>query len=296
MKPNVKSNGTYTPTVSHETAIVRLGQSTGLQAAVAGEVSQAVATAKAFPRELGRVYDEILYLATLDEETAASCFYRIPRGGKVIEGPSARMAEILASAWGNMRIASRIVEESDKDVVCEAVAWDLEKNVAITAQVSRKLHGKKDYKTGKRGAPDADEINLAKMSGQSIARRNAILQVIPGAWIKGVMREVREVAIGDVETLPRRREMAVEHLAKMGVKQERVLEFLERETVEDISGEDLLKLRTIVQSIRDGNASADKVFVSKKKVAKPKAKPPTAETDADDLDDVEAGFAKEWKT
>jgi hypothetical protein len=232
----------------------------GLRAVTEGEVNQQIATAKRFPRNLKAVYGEVLTLATGDEETAESCFYSVPRGGKQIEGPSIRMAEILASSWGNMRVASRIVAEDGGSVTCEGLAWDLEKNVCISAQAARKLHGKKDRRTGERLPPDADEIALAKMSGQAIARRNAILQVIPGAWIKTVMSEVRKVAIGKADTLPNRREKVLDYLAKMGVQRDRVLRLLGAESVDAIDGEGVLTLRGIAQRIKDGETTVDEAF------------------------------------
>src|SRR3712207_1022435 len=58
------------------------------------EIDTQIATAKQYPRNLARVLNNIETLAAMDEETAASCFYVLRRQGKVLEGPSVRMAEI----------------------------------------------------------------------------------------------------------------------------------------------------------------------------------------------------------
>ena len=50
-------------------------------------------------------------MATIDAEVAGSCFYKLSRGGKTIEGPSVRLAEIVASAWGNLKFGARIIDE-----------------------------------------------------------------------------------------------------------------------------------------------------------------------------------------
>jgi hypothetical protein len=245
--------------------VIRPGES-GLRSVVEGEVSQQVATAKAYPRDLKKVHGAILSLATVDAETAASCFFSVPKGGKAIEGPSIRMAEILASAWGNLRIASRIVEDAGEAVICEGVAWDVETNVVISAQVSRVVRKKK--RAQKR---DADDVNLAAMSGQAIARRNAILQVIPGGFIKKIMGEVRRTAIGDASTLPARVAAAFEYLAKMGVESAKVFAFLGVPEGEQITGEQLLLLRGVAERIKAGETTVDEVFA-------------TAQTKAADLD------------
>ena len=58
------------------------------------EIDTQIATARAYPRSLKRFRETATTMATLDEKTAASCFYALPRGGKSIMGPSARLAEI----------------------------------------------------------------------------------------------------------------------------------------------------------------------------------------------------------
>ena len=49
-----------------------------------------------------------------------------PRGGKPIEGPSNRLAEIVAYAWGNLRISSRITNEGAKFLTAQTTILDLE--------------------------------------------------------------------------------------------------------------------------------------------------------------------------
>ena len=73
------------------------------------QIDVQISTAHRFPRTLSRVKQDMLSFATLDEETAQSCFYTLPRGGKVIQGPSIRMAEIAISCYGNMRSGARVI-------------------------------------------------------------------------------------------------------------------------------------------------------------------------------------------
>ena len=61
-------------------------------------------------REVSKFLEYATRLATIDEETAASCSYSLPRGGKTLGGPSIRLAEICMLAWGNLHAEGRIVE------------------------------------------------------------------------------------------------------------------------------------------------------------------------------------------
>src|SRR4051794_13584258 len=80
-----------------------------VEAITRGEIDMQIRTARAYPRNITTFKREALALACLDEETASSMFYVVPRGGKMIEGPSIRMAEIVGSAFGNLRYGARIV-------------------------------------------------------------------------------------------------------------------------------------------------------------------------------------------
>src|ERR1700754_457466 len=67
------------------------------------EIDQQIATAKKYPRSLTKFVEQTKGLVAMDESIAESCIYALPRGGKMIKGPSARFAEIIASQWGNAR-------------------------------------------------------------------------------------------------------------------------------------------------------------------------------------------------
>ena len=73
------------------------------------QIDTQIATARRYPRNIAKVKAQMLAIATLDEETAAACSYALPRAGKVITGPSVRLAEIALSAFTNVRAATRIL-------------------------------------------------------------------------------------------------------------------------------------------------------------------------------------------
>ena len=64
-------------------------------------VDAQVSTAKRYPRNISRAVDNSIALATLDNETAQSMGYALPRGGKPITGPSVHLAKLVVSNWGN---------------------------------------------------------------------------------------------------------------------------------------------------------------------------------------------------
>ena len=102
--------------------IIEVKQADMLQALNRADIDAQVVTAHAYPRDINRVLNTIETLATMDQETAEDCFYVLRRKDKdgndsVIEGLSVRMAEIIANAWTNLRVATRIIgnDGSHKD-------------------------------------------------------------------------------------------------------------------------------------------------------------------------------------
>src|SRR4051812_35203832 len=87
-----------------------------LSPAVRAEIDIQISTAKHYPRSIKAFKQQALDMATFDEETASGCFYSLPRGGKPVEGPSARLAEIVLSAWGNVRADARVVSADATEI------------------------------------------------------------------------------------------------------------------------------------------------------------------------------------
>jgi hypothetical protein len=241
------------------------------------EIDAQISTAKRYPRTLSAVKRDMLAFAQLDQETAESCFYSLPRGGKNIQGPSVRLAEIAVSCYGNLRAGVRIIETvttgDSPHVVLQAVCHDLEKNVAIQIEKRRRIVGKKS----KGGMIDEDDVNLAANAGSAIAFRDAVFKIIPGALIKPVYEAAKQVAIGDAKTLSERRQRAVDSFAKMGVAKEKVFAKLGRKNVEDIGLDDLETLFGLHTAIKDGQTTIDETFNSQPAEAEFK---PAAKTEA----------------
>jgi hypothetical protein len=189
--------------VSEKVGAWQVVSAEALEAQERANVDIQISTAKRFPRTLSHVQKRIIDIASMDRETAENCWYALPRAGKVIEGPSVRMAEIVASAYGNLRIASRVVGVDDKYVTCQGACHDLENNVAVSTEVKRRITDKK----GRRY--DDDLIMVTSNAANSIAMRNAIFKVVPMALFKSAIAEIRKVGMGEGRTLQQARDAAL---------------------------------------------------------------------------------------
>jgi hypothetical protein len=220
------------------------------------EIDQQIATAHKFPRNITKFRREALQMVTLNEQVAEQCIYALPRDGKTIEGPSARFAEVVASAWGNCRAGARVVEDRGDFVVAQGVFHDLERNVAITYEVQRRVTDKygKRYK--------ADMIGVTANAACSIALRNAVLKGVPKAFWDDMYMEARKVVMGDVKTLANRRADAVAAFQKFGISPDQICAKLGVAGVQDIGLEHLVVLRGLLTAIKDGDTTPEDAFGS----------------------------------
>jgi hypothetical protein len=237
-----------------ETEIQVLEGTAAIAAFNRAEIDVQISTAKRYPRSISAFIKQATEMATLDEDTASSMFYALPRAGKTIEGPSVRLAEIVGSAWGNIRYGARIVEVTDKHIVAQGMAFDLEKNIACAIEVRRRITDKYHRRY------DEDMIGVTGNAASSIALRNAIFKVIPFAYVKSVYDSARAASIGKAQTMEQRRTRALDRFAKLGAPTDVVLKILQRPDVADISVDDLVTLHGLLTAIKDGEITLEQAL------------------------------------
>lgn len=239
-----------------------------IEAIERASIDTQISTAKKYPRTLSKVKADMLSFATLDEDTALSCFYTLPRGGKTIQGPSVRMAEIAISCYGNLRVGARPIEVvahgDHPHVIVQAVAHDLEKNVAIAIEKRRRITKKKS-----KDAIDEDDINLAVNACAAIAYRDAVFKVVPQALIKPVYEQAKRVAVGDIKSLGEKRGKVIERLTQMGAKVENILARVEAKKVDDIDLDKLEVLIGLGTALKDGETTLEDAFPAVVEVKRP---------------------------
>lgn len=229
-----------------------------------------IATAKKYPRSLARVKNDILSTATLDEETAESCFYVLPargsEGGKPIQGASVRLAEIAVSCFGNIKAGARIISNDGNFVTAQGICHDVEKNVSVSVEVRRSIKGK----NGKTYSDNM--IQVTSQAACAIAYRNAVFKVVPLALVKPALDRAMQLAKGDIKSLSERRGIMVDKFAKLGITKEKLAERVGKQSIDEITLDDLQTLTGCYNALKDGEAAVDDIFPATKKEA-PKANP-----------------------
>lgn len=229
------------------------------------ELDVQITTAKAYPRDAVRSVEYATMLATMDEATAQSCFYCLPRKdketgkNKEIRGPSIRLAEIIANSWGNIHAATRIVENDGHHITAEGVAWDLETNVKMSMQ--NKVSIRFGEKGGKGGyTANSDMQTVLSNAASAKALRNAIFKVVPLALVNRVLEKAMTFSVGDQRTISTKVAEVFDKLVKMGLDKEKILAYYGRETLNEINADDLRSLIGVGTAIKEGHIKIDQVF------------------------------------
>lgn len=218
------------------------------------EIDTQIATAKAFPRSLKMFHDRALSMATLTEDIAASCSYSLPRGGKTLEGPSVRLAEIVVSSFGNIRSGARVIANDGKTITAQGICHDLETNNSVTVEIKRRI-------TDKNGKTfNEDMQTVTGNAACAIAFRNAVFKVVPAALCQDIYDKAKEVARGTAETLVKRRDKAIDYFNSIGVKNEQIISVLEIKKIEDIDLDKLSILTGMKAAIKNGEATVTSLF------------------------------------
>lgn len=247
--------------MSTENTALEVLPPSAIEATERANIDIQIATAHRYPRSMEVFKATAISMATIDEETAESCLYRRPVGMKdgvqqFAEGMSVRMAEIVGASYGNLRVASQIIEQTPRFVRARGMAHDLQSNFAASSEVIES--------TVKKNGQPYDErmrIVIAK-SALAKARRDATFQVVPRALAKPVEAEVRKVLLGDSQTIERRRATVCGWIAKVGIDEKRVWSALGIAGRADLGVDALAMLTGIRTAIRDNEVTIDEAFPS----------------------------------
>jgi hypothetical protein len=234
--------------------IVKVENPAALEALNRSEIDIQISTAKHFPRSINRFQNEAKTFATIDTETAESCFYTLKRGNKAIMGESIRLAEIVGSSYGNLRYGSRTIEVGPTHITAQGTCFDMEKNIAVSVEVRRRITDK----FGNRY--NDDMIGVTANAATSIALRNAILRVVPRSLIKPIYDAAVKVAVGTAETLNERRASAIKYFNDLGVKTDSVLAVVGKAHIEDVGLSELAVLKGLATAIRDETTTIAEAF------------------------------------
>lgn len=239
-------------------------QPSQIEALERAQIDVQVATAHKYPRSLQQFRTRSMSMACLDPETAESCIYCRPVGKeqnaqgkwveKFAEGASIRLAEIVAASYGNIRAASRIIEQTERFVRCEGVCHDLETNYAGKSECVEATVKKDGTPYSERQRALVAKVCLAK------AYRDGIFKVVPRALCKPVFDAAKKVAAGQGLSIEKRREKVKAWITQLKIDEQRMFVALDVRGWDEIGEEQLLTLTGLKTSMADGDVTIEEAF------------------------------------
>jgi hypothetical protein len=165
---------------------------------------------------------------------------------------------VLLLCWGNLEVEIQAPEIGEQFVTVRATAYDLERNIRMDGVCVASIIDKH----GMRYKPNM--IETACMAAASKAKRNAIYNVIPRAYVNDLLATADRIANQAEKPLEQRREEMVQAFGRTHkVTPEQICEAMGVSGIDDLTIEHLTELRTIWASIKDGEATVADFFAPK---------------------------------
>lgn len=254
----------------------------------AQEVQAAMVIAKRFPRNQHAAFQRIIE-ACKRRGLAEEASYVFPRGGASVTGASIRLLEVVFQCWGNCQAGVVELEQAEGESRVLAFAWDLETNAydSKTFTVRHERHkkgGAVEVLTDPR-----DQYEL--VANYAARRKRACMEaVIPRDIIDAALDQCEQTLknSGNNESLEDRIRKMVTAFAGAGITVQMIEKRLGHK-LDAIIEQELVNLRKIFTSIKDGAATREQFFDLNAPTVAPVASPvPTA---TDEQEEAAAGLA-----
>jgi regulator of replication initiation timing len=244
--------------VSRETSGTRVQESRAV-----AEIQAAVLMAKQSPRNQGQAYLDIIDTCKRSA-FAETALYAYPRGGTLVEGPSIRMAEVLARCWGNCRVGITIQYQDADKTEARAYAYDLQTNYMIDQDFT--VPHKRTTRKGVQRLTDERDIRELVSNIGSRHLRGCILRLIPSDIVDDAEQQVKQTLISTDVPIGEQIKKMIKAFNELGVK----VEHLEKRLGHNMDAtipQEIVTLKSIWKSIKDGMAKREDFFEIQSKVA-----------------------------
>ena len=238
------------------------------------EVQAAVVMAKRFPRDQIAAVDRIKN-AFSRPRLAEVSQYQYSKGGTDVSGPSIRAAEAIAQQWGNIEFG--FTEKSrglGLDGVpyseVEAYAWDVE--TLARKPLTFIVRHWRDTRKGGYQLSDEREIYelVANMAQRRV--RACLLSILPGDVVEEAMIQADLTMKSKADTSPEAMQKMVSAFAEFDVTRQQLEARIQRR-IDSITPAQVVGLKKIYASLRDGMSSPADWFSPSEEQPKSAEKP-----------------------
>ncbi len=220
------------------------------------QIQACMVMAQRAPRNENQSYSAIME-ACKRPTLADQAIYAYPRGGKMVTGPSIRLAEVLAQKYGNMHIEISIVSQNSEKTEALATAIDMQSNYVVS-QGFTVPHQRTTKKGVQRLTDERDIREMVQNIGSRILR-GCILRVIPGDITESALAQCQRTQASDETPIKEQIRKMVTAFDEIGIK----VEHLEKRLLHNLDATipaEIVGLKSIYKSIKDGMAKREDFF------------------------------------
>ena len=215
-----------------------------------------MAMAQARPRNFAEVQNRLINICAR-ESLAAVSTYAYAKGGTDVSGPSIRLAEAIASAYGNFKYGFEVTERTNGNSKVRAYAFDMETNTQ--AERIYDVPHWRDTKGGGYQIKESREIYELEANMSARRMRACILEIIPKDVVDFALEECNKTLATKLDLTPERINAMVKSFQDFGVTKTMIENFIQRK-VETIHKSQFIRLRSIYGSLKDGMAAPADFF------------------------------------
>lgn len=229
------------------------------QAKAQAESFASIMAAKNWPRDEAKACEKLL-VACQRPTLAEQAVYTYTRGGAEVTGPSIRLAEAAARAWGNLKYGFKVTASDNLHSEVTCYAYDMESNIPVERSftVSHIVH-RKPEKGGDKLLTDPRDI-YEKVANEAMRRvRACILEQIPGDIVESAVDQCEKTLVAKADISPATIKKLVDAFAKLGVTKSQIVARIQR-NLDAITPAQVIGLRRIFTSLRDGMAKPEDFF------------------------------------
>ena len=240
-------------------APTHLSQSTAVeQSRAVAEVQAAVVVAQQVPRDITASL-EAMRESCRQPGLADRAFFRFPRGGKTVSGPSVHLARELARCWGNVQYGIQELRRDDEGGYSEMQAWAWDVQTNARSMSTFVVPHSKDTRQGRRQLTDLRDIYENNANQGSRRLREAIFSILP-VWFTEEAKSLCETTLRDGGGKSRAQQAAdmIAAFDGLGISKTRLEARFGRS--DKWGDHDLAQLRVIGASIKQGTVSGEDEF------------------------------------
>jgi hypothetical protein len=244
------------------------------------EAQAAYLLAQRFPRDEARAL-EAIRVAFQRPTLAERATYEYSKAGTAISGPSASAAAAMARAWGNLASGWRELGRGIgatgvpySDVVAHAEDLQTRRRCTIGFVVEHLI----DTRDGARACRDEREVYELTANLAARRVRACVLQLLPEDVVDAAMEQAATTIKARADTSPEGVGKMVAAFVEVGVSRTMIERRLQRPLASITAGQ-VLGLRRIYASLRDGVAVINDFFSADDSAPPASAPPPSAPVD-----------------